>query len=297
MITVDFNTLKKSGNKPGWYNGICPNCGKRKFYINIVTGQYICFRESCNIKGSIKEKDDKFILVSECDEDLSNKVKGLFQQEDSNPVIDLDKFSIPLSEVIHPLAYMYMVNRGFTKSDFKKYKIRAGIKFVDEQENFITKWDKRIVFPYFEDNQPLYAIGRSYDGKLPKYLNTQLSKSIVLYNHENIRDKVIVCEGLLSAIAAERYSGITAVPILGVNISDYQAFLISRAKDVFISLDGGVNPYKIANKLKVFGCNLYHVNMPDGKDPDELREDYLTYFKSAKPIQTGLINRLNHLFD
>ena len=293
MIAVDFSKLQKSGNEPGWYNGVCPSCGKRKFYINIYTGQYICFRESCHIRGSIKEKDGEILLPEETDSDLMQRAKALFTHQTFSG-INLEQFSIPLTKKTSPFGYVYIRERGFTDSDIEKYHIRVGIDFVDDKGEYCTQWSQRVVFPCYENNLPIYAIGRTFNNRIPKYVNTKLSKSVILYNHENIKDKVIICEGLLSAIAAERYSGVPAVPLLGTYISDYQAFLVSKAEDIFISLDGGVDISKVHKKLEHYSSNIWYVKMPNGKDPDELKELYTICFKHAKRLKKIFIKQRNY---
>lgn len=295
LVTLDMiKDLKKSGGKPGEYSGICPNCGERSFYINIYKNAYICFRSSCGIRGHLKDIGVDPTPIDHSFSDIKKKIDGLYTSNKNNSLvsrIDLDKISDPITpDTIkkYPFGYDYIKSRKLTDDDISKYKLRIGKEYYSESEDKIIKrWKGRIIFPFYEGGLPIYAIGRSYTGSKPKYLNTDGEKSVIVYNIDKIKNKTcIVCEGLISAIFAEKYSGISAVCILGCSISDFQFWQIrSLADKVYCSLDGGVDQYNLCKKFFMSGATTYRVDLPviDGKglDPDECGPEYRHYIENA----------------
>ena len=205
IITMDMLTRsRKSGAVPGEYRCICPACGHDTFYYNTKTRFFCCFRESCGIKGKFRDSDEESTFTpSQSLLELKDSVSKLFVPKEEVHEIDLDLFSDPLNENTikdYVFVYYYIKKRKFTLEDIDKYHIRVGKSYYDKQaEKTVNKWKGRIIFPFFEDGIPVYAIGRSYNDMLPKYLNTDGEKSVIVYNIDQIKDRTcIVCEGLIS---------------------------------------------------------------------------------------------------
>jgi len=275
---------------------------KHKMGVNLITKIYHCHR--CGAKPSVTGKMEDLkqftSLFEAADEDrdvdkLKDKIKNLFGSKTKNmsPRLNLDKFSWKISKKKTPFAYKYITDRGFTDEEIERYDIRSGHDYRDYSEKYqkeinIGCWSGRVIFPFYEDGIPIYAVGRSYSGKEPRYINTLGNKSSVVYGIDRVKDVAIICEGIISAIAAERTTGVPAVSFLGKTASTFQLEkLRMKCHQVFLSLDGDVSDREtrlFAKELLRLGFHVQHISLPDSKDPDDLKEDYSEYFSKSKKI-------------
>lgn len=271
----------------------CPYCKDHKYRlgINLSKGVYHCF--NCDKAGRVSDVKEFALLDNPVQtQDFSaikNKLKGMFVSHSRE--FDLDYISWPLEEKNTPMAYKYMIDRGFKVEDIIKYNLRVGKPYDDEEGKTITRMAGRIIFPFIVDGRCVYYTARTINGSTPKYLNSDGSKSTLVYNIDNAKDECIICEGIISAIAAERATGIPAVAVLGKSMSFFQLNRIrSRCNKVYLSFDGDVTEEEstqILRKLSKLFDEVYHVTLPSGSDPDELKDEYRKYFLEAKKI--GLI--------
>ena len=300
IVTMDMLTgSRKSGQKPGEYNCVCPSCGENTFYYNIYSKKYICFRENCRISGKFADSDDEDIIITDKSLiELKKSLLNLYTIQEEIHEINLDRFSDPLNEETkkkYIFGYEYIRKRGLTDEDIERYRIRIGKEYFDkENEKTERKWCGRVIFPFYDSGVPIYAIGRSYNNSLPKYLNTDGEKSIIVYNLDQIKDNTcIVCEGLISSIFAEKHSGISAVCLLGCSMSDSQFWQIRNSSSkIFCCLDGGVDQTSICRRFLLSGAETYQVDLPvvkdnegkeKGLDPAECsREQFLSCINNAK---------------
>jgi len=290
------NAKPAHSTNPNRFKTDCPFCGKSQhFHFDLQTRRGICF--VCMDK-SIKLGDDYNLgkdqrpsrTLDELRESLS-KVCTVRMMPSEIPGIDINRY---VTE-----------ERGLSVEDIKRYDIRSGKSFKEkETDRVINKWCGRVVFPFYEGERCAYAIGRTYMGNERKYINVDVPKTDIVYGVDLIKNKeCIICEGFLSAIAAERYTGISSVCLLGKTISPMQLYKIRNKVDrVWLSLDGGV-PEKqirfISRKLLKAGFEeVWKVLLPgkgdfdlDGKeceedyDPDDLGEEYIRYFDKAVKVK------------
>lgn len=278
----------------------CPSKGKSpdtKFHlgINFKTGNFKCFR--CNTAGTLHDLQQhiKGALSfgvhdygSTSLEDLKNRLNSTLKLKE-DPTYDLDQFSWPISEDDTPVAYKYVKERGFSDEEMRVYDLRVGRAYF-EGENQIKKWSGRVLFPYYEDGDVTFVVGRAYTGKDPKYLNSPTGKDRVVYGIERVQNRTaILCEGFISAKAAERHSGVSGLSTLGKTLSPRQLTRIQQTCDtVFVCLDGTddvlrsersrINRQLIRAKIKV-----YEVLMRHG-DPDDEPAEFIRAFKEARRI-------------
>jgi DNA primase len=219
-------------------------------------------------------------------EDLRARFNKLNDPPAERKLIDLDEISIPVSPTNTPFAWDYLATtRHLTPEEIYKYNIRVGKRY-DNGEYMCSTWKGRVLFPYTEQGQVRYVIGRAYEGQTKnKYVNTKNSKYNVLYGIEEVKGTAIVCEGLLTSWAASKHSGVPAVAILGKSILDGQVDKLRKVADtVYICMDGGVERSiirKLNDALKLRGFRRYEINLPDGKDADELGPDFKQYFDQS----------------
>lgn len=287
-------------HKPFEVYACCPFCADRvgkadtqhKMGVNTKTGVYHCFR--CKAKGKIKDSDEfndlnQTINTSEEFLDVRNRLNGIFIKRNlEKKEYDLEEISEPITESNTPIAWKYLKDRGITEAEIQRNSIRLGTPFWDAEragDNF--QWAGRILFPFFDSEGDVsFLVARSVNGKEPKYLNSKGGKSHAVYGLDKVQgDKCILCEGIISAIAAERTTGISAVCLLGKTALPSQLMrLREKVSRVFLSLDGGETTNEIQKQLFRFGFKVYKVSMPKGTDPDDLGTDYLQFFQKAEKV-------------
>lgn len=299
---LNFKDSRPTGNRSEVrYN--CPFCmkvlGKRddkfKLYVNFDKKTFNCFK--CSTKGSLHSLKDHLnvndnSVPAHADlGELKERVGNLFKKK-RNPPLWLDIASWPILSGEAPMAYNYMKERGFTDEEMLKYDLRVGHRFVNPVTKKTDKsWSGRIIFPFYENEEVVYLIGRSYDGQDPKYKNSKGSRDRVVFGIDQVKGQALICEGIISSIAAERHLNIPAVAILGKFISDYQlSKLRVKCNRVWSCLDGTEDitdtiRNKFNRRLLMAGFEVYDLILPKGKDPDEINKEEMTKcFKEAKRL-------------
>jgi len=300
-------------NRPGEIYVCCSFCPARKgspdthFHLglNTISGKYQCFR--CGAKPSVTGKisnveDLKMLLEGpEQDDDevltrLQKRVSSMFPKIGSVKGFQLADYSWPICKRNTPIAYRYMKEeRGFSDQELQTNSIRVGSSYYDSgQDRRIQRWAGRVLFPYFDGPEATYFLGRSYNGKKPKYLNCNASRSNIVYEigWDKGVDYVMVVEGVISGISANRNSSMPAAPTLGKQITRNQMQKIrSRFNRGYVCFDGDLRREEdvfmkcVAMKgfLKL-GFEVYNMELPPGMDPDEVGLGIREYISAAKPI-------------
>lgn len=292
------------GTRPGEYTMNCPHCITRSknktadegyhLGINVIKGIFHCHR--CGVKGKVSDfgQFEMFYQKDQKEDDtynsLSDSLSSFQSKSNEETFIDLDQISNPLNKEDTPMSYSYVRDRGFTDEDIIYYNMRSGKPYKDKDGNTISRWRGRIIFPFMKSGKCKYAVGRTYIGSDPKYMNTLGFKSDLVYNIDRVKNRVcIVCEGIISSIAAEKNTGVSAVAILGKFVSNSQADIIrSHCDSIYLCLDGDTNEEETQNAIKTLRRTRVEINLirlPRApKDPDELGPKFKEYFDSAELI-------------
>lgn len=301
-ISLFGPNVHKSASVPDSYNMACPFCpiviGKedKGMHLNFNTAKHVFRCPRCLSAGSLSNLKE-FSFISKAPKTISDiklRAEKLFER--SKPTLfDINKISWPLNIEKTPIAYKYITIRGFTDDDIKKYSLRVGIPYYDDVKDYeVKKWSGRILFPFInKSGEYKYVVGRTYIDSEPRYLNSEGSRSTVLYNIENINGACILCEGIISSISAEKATKVPAVALLGKSMNSFQISLLkSRTSEVFLSLDGDTSIKErefIKTNLQRAGIKVWMIDVPiikDGdkirKDPDDHKESYLEIFKKAR---------------
>ena len=215
-------------------------------------------------------------------------------------------------------ALEYLENRGFTRPDIEKYGIgwsldefdalttllhrkgfnmmemeKAGLCIMkDDGTGFFDRFRGRIMFPLHDDNGNVIAFsGRTLmEGKeVAKYLNSPetpiFEKNKMLYNLHNARlnvrktGKVILFEGFMDTISADRVDIKNSVALMGTALSDAHLIKMKRlAKEVIICCDGDNAGWEAAKRFSGMisrnGFDVQIALLPTDMDPD----DYIMEF-------------------
>jgi len=144
----------------------------------------------------------------------------------------------------------------------------------------------RIAIPIIDAERHIVAYaGRAvHDNQSPRYLFPKnFKKSQYLFNIQNITPKsnkpVFLVEGFFACIHIVK-AGLDAIALMGTTVSPHQLSLMKEARKFYnVMLDGDEAGRKatpiIENKLNLFQIPFRTVNLMDGKQPDQLENDYL----------------------
>jgi DNA primase len=144
----------------------------------------------------------------------------------------------------------------------------------------------RIAIPIIDIEQHIVAYaGRAVkDNQSPRYLFPKnFKKSQNLFNIQSINPKsnkpVFLVEGFFACIHIVK-AGFDAIALMGTTVSPHQLSLMKETRRPYIlMIDGDEAGRKatpiIENKLNLFQIPSRTVNLMDGKQPDELNDDYL----------------------
>jgi hypothetical protein len=293
---------KPVSNKPDEFRfccHFCPTKGKGEdtgyhLYVNVSKRVFNCYR--CSSRGGLSKLGGKFAVgnmrATQKLDVLKGKINSLFALKPT-PHFDLDEISWPILDSDATIGYEYMKERGFSDDEMIRYQLRVGKSYFDEKlDRKVHKWSGRILFPFIENGEVVFIVGRSYSGREPRYVNSDGSKDHVVYGIDDIRDgQCLLCEGIISKIAAERVTGFPAVAILGKSATRYQlSKLRGKVHTVYTCLDGTSDVTdrdraKLNRSLLRIGITVYEVRPPSGKDPDDAGADFLQCFQNAKRVK------------
>jgi Toprim domain len=297
MPAFDIFSLGDPSPK-GEVRAYCPFCESqghkvthKNLTINIRKGLFFCYR--CESRGSNKELGLAFSDESNAvSESLQSLKARLLAPKFPSVKFDLDLISSPVTKAKTPIAYEFMTKtRGFTDEEIEKYGLRTGTTYF-EGEKKVSRWSGRILFPFMEDSEVTYVVGRTYVGASIKYLNSVGDKTGVVYGLDSVTDgRFILCEGIISAIAAHRSTGVPAVCLLGKVLTDIQlSKLRNRADEVYVCLDGTEDVTartrgQMHRRFLQAGFKVWTVPMPPGMDPDDEGPRFKQIFESSRRVR------------
>jgi hypothetical protein len=296
MAPFDLASLGEISPK-GEVRSYCPFCESlghrvthKNLTVNVRKGLFFCYR--CESRGAIRELGLAAQDSNAVSENLSTLKARLLGPKFPTVKFDLDLISLPLTKEKTPIAYDFMTKkRRFTDAEIEKYGLRTGVTYF-EGETKVSRWSGRVLFPFVEDGEVTYVVGRSYIDANIKYLNSVGDKSGVIYGLDSVTsDPFILCEGIISAIAVHRSTGIPAVCLLGKNLTDIQiSKLRSRSDEVYVCLDGTEDVTvqtrnRMHRRFLQAGFKVNSVILPLGKDPDELStREFKSLVRTARRV-------------
>jgi len=202
------------------------------------------------------------------------------------------RLALPLdfNEIIEETsAYHYLCLRDISDKKIKKYRIGFGtqnLKDVSAEQRKFYAGSGRIVFPDYDlAGEIVYWVARTYRNHQLRYKNPPESNARdKIYNlaMASSYEEVVVCEGVISAIAA----GYNAVATYGKGVTDLQVALLSSMqwKRYIIALDGDAtrDAMKLAEHLSRRGHEVALVRFKYGEDPASV-DDIAERIEDAVP--------------
>lgn len=294
---------------------VCPFCeggpsGKRSFAINTEDGLFRCFRrDNCNRSGNSAQLYaafrgcsvyEAYRYLNGTDEmsffDMANAIRSVPDDDVFSNKVDDTDFFVECEEV-----------ENFKSSEFLPV-VREWIErqrgydweqFISQHDLFIPDQDGehagRVGFRIWTDENMCYLLYRVVDDpSMKKTWNAPGNyHSRCLYNYDNVANSdegfVILTEGIFDCARLMSY-GLPAVALFGVDLSEYQAYLLSKLSvdRIFFALDYGTEDHVLRNieTLKLISerkIDTYHIVFENpGEDPDNVSpETLMHYLKKA----------------
>lgn len=241
---------------------------KYHMYVNPIAGKYFCQR--CQKGGSL-EWLAKALGIEAPGESLLHweRVIQSFVFGDKEPVKEVPEIQWPEEYnalFVGTKAYRYVQERGITEQMIDFYQIGFGTGFLKN----------RIIFPDTDkDGKLVYWVARTYaeDGKpRAKYRNADAPREKQVYNlgrleRDNMKDRVVICEGPISAIIA----GYNAVATYGKYVTGEQIDRLARFKAAEYVIagdgDGLYEATSLATRLYRRGLNVRFARFFGDEDP------------------------------
>jgi len=280
---VDSESEKKGRN--GEYAFSCPWCqhpeSKKKLWVNLDpdgdTFQawhcWVCEKSGGSLFSLLDETSAPQTLVERLKEviDVPAYVSSEDEEDEEEEGVSIDppEDFTPLWENQNDILFKHAINRlkkrGVNYGDIVKY--RMGYSGEGRYKN-------RIVIPSYDSEGELnYIVGRAiWSSQKPKYKNCSAPKSKIIpfENTINWTFPLTLVEGPFDAISVRR----NCVPLLGNRLSDKLEARIIRASldlvNVVLDPDMRDTATDIAESLIEEGIGVRVVDLPAGKDPDDL---------------------------
>lgn len=299
----------QSGDEHLFY---CPKCDhhKAKLSVNIDKNVFKCW--ICDYVGTSiyrlvrrygthtqrnrwKELDGTVEL-----DRFEQSVHDLFEEKGKEPeeILSLPEEFVSLTnkKTTRPgqIAKNYLSARGLTQEDITFWKVG----YCDEGE-----YGGRIVVPSFNQKGRVnYFVARTYSNDWRKYMNPQVSKSNMVFNHLylDFDEDLIITEGIFDAMVA----GKNSVPILGSTLKDGSLLfeeIVKNDTPVYIALDHDAEKkaLMLINKLLKYGIEIHKVDISPHADVAEMtRGEFLERKEKATLLTQDnyLLHKIKNMF-
>lgn len=251
----------------------CPYCRSSKrnnektFSINLKTGKFHCFRESCGINGNM------ITLSRDFDFSLGNVVDEYYR-----PRRQFKKLSQPKEPIKpKPPAVKYLESRGISQETAEKYEITV----QTDRENIL-------VFPFYDDKGVMQFVKyRKTDYDSEKDSCKEWCESDckpILFGMKQCEDfeRIVVCEGQLDSLSASQAGVKNAVSVpngaKGFTWIPYCYDWVSKFKEIVIFGDHEKGHITLLDEMSTrFPKKTLHVREQDYKgckDANELLQKH-----------------------
>lgn len=317
FVTSEFPEARLTSTGEWTVNSFLTQDTKRKLYINKDTGVFIDFKSSDDENGKgtflklVKEYkglNNNYEALQYLVDNYNFKVKKSIKEtkEEINNSKIIEDFLIKDRPIFFKnpeklgifgkKAYNYVLSRKLNDS----YYPYLGYIF-----NSSSRYNERIVIPFFEKGKMVYFITRAVDKDNPlRYLNAdKLDSKQFLFNVDKINDEVIICEGTFDAMSIT--SDQAATCLLSADISTRQMEKLFEKKPATIiyvpdqdktgltKMHSNIN--KIISHCPYEGLKIYIYTLPAGcKDLNDMKiktgKDYILK-KECERYGTNLFSR------
>lgn len=321
--------VKYSGNGELRIN--CPDCGdqKFKFYINDEKKYFNCFK--CDFNSGSKDVFDLVAAIegisraasmmklcreySETAPSWQHIIEQckVFEVEEEVPNTPTDlRYLRNMPAGTYPMEdptdatqapfWAYLRDRGFTDQEVRDTKAHCvpaeSLKIHDRNRKMRGDVGHRILFPVYGGDHKLVSwLGRSTDGREPKYFNAPDSEaSRTLWPYVPCRgNRAVVVEGLIDALAVRRH-GLSSYATLGKKISYDQIALLKswNVTSVVLFWDKKDAKREMVKAIDTLKTHFDEVLVPDfsGWPTDKDSGDTLSWEEGSLLLKDMLTNHL-----
>lgn len=277
-------------NRSGQYVCDCPFCGKEAhFYIDKKNQLFDCKKcgEHGNIYKLLKKLNKTYLLggaTIENKEELTS-IKLILEEQaesDERALEELSVKKLPVGWKISENSTPYLLGRGITADDCKRYHIGA--------TDLYRKYKNYVIIPIYDNGEVRGFLGRYGAKKVPgnrlRYNNsTNTNFGQLLFGYDEIllneTDTVILVEGVFDKIAVDKVlqlweiSQIKCVCTFGKKISHEQKIKLVNKGVANIVL---LYDFDAIKEIKKYGMELEEyfstsITYTNKKDIDECTHD------------------------
>lgn len=259
----------------------CPYCGKltnpkkdrEKFSINTTTGQFHCFRASCNVKGNMLTlaKDFGFQLTKDFENYYRPKKQYRTFKKPAEPIKPL------------PHAIAYLESRGISQKIAERYEITT----VKDRDNIL-------MFPFFDDKGNLVSFKyRKMDfDKEKDNAKEWFEKDCkpILYGMKQCNlqwgKRLVICEGQIDSLSCAEAGIENAVSVpTGANGFTWIPFcwdFVNKFEKIVVFGDHEKGRITLLDEISQrFPIKIFHVRPEDYKDCKDANDILRKYGKDA----------------
>ena len=271
-------------------------------------------KNSQKISEKQAENKEYFEIMNEAQTFFENNVEKYeealeYMKNRDFSLEDMKKFKIGFASSIRDGLFQYLIEKNFSENKIMK----LGLAKRNENGEIYDSFRNRIIFPIYNIEGKIVAFGGRIiekNSNLPKYLNSPDSPIFkkgrelfgIKYQGENIKKKgfVILMEGYLDVLTAQKNGFENAVASLGTAFTEEQAQLLKKYTDkILIAYDNdeaGRNAViKAGYVLKKYDFDIKCLVLKgEEKDPDEFlrkngKKAFIEVVKESKEIFDFLI--------
>ena len=220
------------------------------FSINLITGQWQCFRGSCGLTGSFYELQKRLgdIPFKLDKPNIVGKKKTYIVPEQNYPPMD-DK---------QRLVYDWLKGRKFTNETIKHFRIGAR--------------EHTVILPYFKNGVLVNKKNRNIIDK--HHMSQDKDAEPTLFNRDNINsDTLIITEGEFDTMAMYQY-GLETVSVpngcAGMSWIEEEWDFLETFKEIIICFDndsaGQKSAVDVASKLGLFRSRIASLPLKDANE-------------------------------
>lgn len=258
----------------------CPYCRQKttgkdrnKFAINLLTGQYNCFRSSCNAHGNMitLAKDFKFELSKDFENYYRPKKQYRTFKKPAEPIKPL------------PPAISYLESRGISRNIAERYEITT----AKDRDNIL-------MFPFFDDKGNLVSFKyRKMDfDKEKDNAKEWFEKDCkpILFGMKQCNLKwgktLVICEGQIDSLSCAEAGIVNAVSVpTGANGFTWIPFcwdFVNKFEEIVVFGDHEKGRITLLDEISQrFPLKIFHVRPEDYRDCKDANDILRKYGKDA----------------
>jgi len=299
-------------NRRGQYICDCPLCGKSQhFYISKTTQLWDC--KKCGSYGSIYKLLsllNKTYLLGGATVEIRETIQSLRSivaesiEEDEVTLKDLPVIKMPVGWKVSVASTKYLLGRGITPADCKRYNIGA--------TDLFRKYQNYVLIPIYDGGKIRGFVGRYGAKKVPsdrlRYNNSVGTEfSELMFGYDEITENtttVILVEGIFDKIAVDKVlclwdsEEIKCVCTFGKKISPEQRkkLMLKGVTNVILLYD-----FDAIKDIKKYGLELENnfvtsIVYTTKKDIDECTEqealEVFTHLQKPREFNADVIGKL-----